>query len=352
MKIQGLFLVALMIGSIYAQIDANCANYVLTSAQLDQFGPAVGGSAITFADPNVPGGFTTYNFVGNNGNLANNGNQITITGVISPADGSSVPTWDVKMVFNKQASGTPKKELKPNAYAPQGPVDPNTWQYYAIDPAQSSFVGHGGSVDGVTMNLTPFDGMLLQVGVGANGKNVNNGLSGWFSCSFSRNGQVFYTSTQVVDINVDMSCRATQPPTQPPTTPPTQPPTTGTPSPTVVTGKISTTTTPSSTTSTTPPLTSSTSSFTTSQTTSIPTTTTTTTTPITISQTTSIPTTTQFTTSQTVAESTTPTTSFSTAASISTITHNTTKLITTTGTLITLFSILYSLINLTTNTNK
>ena len=92
---------------------------------------------------------------------------------------------------NNALPGSPKKELSGDAYDPgPGGIDPDTWHYYGEDPdnpGTSSFMGSfigtlegKGAYAGAELELMGF-GANLQVGEGANGKNLNYGLSGWFT---------------------------------------------------------------------------------------------------------------------------------------------------------------------------
>lgn len=105
----------------------------------------------------------------------------TLTGtVVSKSD--SGKKFDVSVDFSLRTdmppAGSPKKELKPIAYIENGgPIDASTWHYYEM---------WGGTLLGL-MDYAgaeiDFDrtGPAFQVGVGANGKNLNLGGSGWFT---------------------------------------------------------------------------------------------------------------------------------------------------------------------------
>jgi len=78
--------------------------------------------------------------------------------------------------------GSPKKELKDAAYsALGGPVDPSSWTYYTT--AVGTLTGFG-SYAGYVVALSNF-GPPFQIGVGANGKNITRGGSGWFQVTNS-----------------------------------------------------------------------------------------------------------------------------------------------------------------------
>jgi len=74
--------------------------------------------------------------------------------------------------------GSPKLELLPHQYlANGGPIDPETWHYYQA--TDGFFVGQG-VLAGALYQVSPM-GPAFQVGLGANGKNLNYGASGWFN---------------------------------------------------------------------------------------------------------------------------------------------------------------------------
>ncbi len=72
--------------------------------------------------------------------------------------------------------GSPKKELRSSAYVDRGgPVDPATWAYYTS--LDGSLTGRG-SFSGALVSLAR-RGPALQVGYGANGKNIQYGAASW-----------------------------------------------------------------------------------------------------------------------------------------------------------------------------
>lgn len=91
----------------------------------------------------------------------------TFTGRLDPADVGYPPP------------ASPKLELVSTAYVQNGgtPVDTNTWHYY--ETTNGSLIGQG-AFQGA---LVTFDrmGPAFQVGLGANGKNLNFGGSGWLN---------------------------------------------------------------------------------------------------------------------------------------------------------------------------
>ncbi|NEQ75620.1 MAG: PEP-CTERM sorting domain-containing protein [Okeania sp. SIO2C9] len=94
--------------------------------------------------------------------------------------------FDVNVWFEgkKEESGSngPKKELNGSAYSNGGPVDTDDWYYYDVVQEMSTLTGVSGEYAGKELNL--FDvtngGYTTQVGIGANGKNINMGLATWF----------------------------------------------------------------------------------------------------------------------------------------------------------------------------
>jgi len=102
-------------------------------------------------------------------------------------------------------AGSPKLELSGSAYVPVGMVDPSTWYYYPNFTA--TLVGQG-SWAGANLTLSRV-GPAWQVGVGANGKNVNFGASAWFSVvvnSQPTSGPALAMSNSHGDFNLDYVC--------------------------------------------------------------------------------------------------------------------------------------------------
>ena len=91
---------------------------------------------------------------------------VDFAGRVAPGDAAYPP------------SGSPKLELSSSAYASNGgPVDPSTWVYYTS--TEGTLTGCG-KLDGGSIC---FDrkGPAFQVGLGASGKNADDGASGWLS---------------------------------------------------------------------------------------------------------------------------------------------------------------------------
>ncbi|MEM9771909.1 MAG: PEP-CTERM sorting domain-containing protein [Cyanobacteria bacterium P01_D01_bin.73] len=146
--------------------------------------------------PGLAGG-SDFIFEGGSGtyNSYTNG-YFNFTGtVVSEHDANK--KWDVDIWFqDSQFNGVAGKakdklELSSSAYEWNGgPVDPTTWQHLDLMGFEDGCTGNycssitgAGSFDGLDLSLTqrPGDGTYtFQKGIGANGKNVNDGFSGWF----------------------------------------------------------------------------------------------------------------------------------------------------------------------------
>ena len=102
--------------------------------------------------------------------------DMQVTGTVS--DGNL--SFDVIINYSdfQDSSSDPKLELPASAYVANGGViDPSTWDFY--QSMDATLVGTEGSFTGVTLSAE-LRGPLAQIGVGANGKNANFGLSNWF----------------------------------------------------------------------------------------------------------------------------------------------------------------------------
>ncbi len=145
-----------------------------------------------------------------------------LTGMIQDKQDSN-KKFKVDILFNSLEEDTPglapKKELNANnglAYS-SGVVDTDTWNYYTMD-LQNSFLIKQGEYREESGNrlklsdrmMTPnSDGNMykVQVGKGANGKNINMGLSAWFTDhqSFTHeSGSDVPMSRDHSDINIDL----------------------------------------------------------------------------------------------------------------------------------------------------
>lgn len=126
-----------------------------------------------------------FNFVGGSGVYTENGTAsgsgATLTGTVSNGSFS----FDIDFTFsgrinpgdaNHPPNGSPKLELSGSSYAPNGPIDPDTWYYFADVTGVLTNTATGGVSAAYFADRT---GPAAQVGFGANGKNFNFGLSTW-----------------------------------------------------------------------------------------------------------------------------------------------------------------------------
>lgn len=102
-------------------------------------------------------------------------------------------------------AGSPKLELVPNAYVHNGgaPIDTNAWHYY--ETTQGTLTGLQ-TFAGAVYDITRM-GPAFQVGLGANGKNINYGGSGWLTVTLlapATNGANLPSGIQG-DFNLDFS---------------------------------------------------------------------------------------------------------------------------------------------------
>ena len=134
------------------------------------------------------------------------------------AVGNAAWSFDALVTFANPGNAynpSPKKELKNIAYAPNpGGIDTNTWNYYQF--VTSVALTGTGAFTGLNLELMHKPADLrygFQVGKGANGKNLNDGASGWFYYTIDRaNSQPFWvnqwdlgvSTLQGGDINIDL----------------------------------------------------------------------------------------------------------------------------------------------------
>ena len=101
-------------------------------------------------------------------------------------------------------AGSPKLELSGSEYVPSGGIDPSTWSYYTDFAGE--LIGTGTYAGGVI--LVEDTGPAFQTGEGANGKDGDDGGSGWFTYTVDHApAGVSWSGSGVGDINVDFgSC--------------------------------------------------------------------------------------------------------------------------------------------------
>lgn len=145
------------------------------------------GEFIEYAD-----GTAALSFLGTSLSDPNKRFQVTasFSSRVNPGDASYPP------------SGSPKKQLKPEAYLENGgPVDSDTWHYYEVFSGTITGEGDyaGGSLTFVRI------GPSFQVGFGANGVNITNGASGWMWCTTVTEPAGYdWPDSLQGDINIDL----------------------------------------------------------------------------------------------------------------------------------------------------
>jgi hypothetical protein len=166
------------------------------------YGPTTGGQAFWF-----PGIVTDLVFTPDPGTFIVNGDGTArLTGTLrSVSDPTKVFTVDVSFsgLTGTAPSGSPKKELQSSAYVDNGgPINPASWLYFTTYTGTLTGSGsYAGAV--ITISRT---GPAFQMGVGADGKNLNFGGSGWFLWTVTHqptSGSSLQTTGQG-DIDVDL----------------------------------------------------------------------------------------------------------------------------------------------------
>jgi hypothetical protein len=117
--------------------------------------------------------------------------DVTLGGKIVPGDVGHAP------------AGSPKKELHSNAYVENGgAIDAATWLYYTTTDGTLTGLG---DLAGGKLSLTRV-GPAFQVGLGANGKNVEYGGSGWLTVTTMSqpSGNVQFPNSLQGDFNLDL----------------------------------------------------------------------------------------------------------------------------------------------------
>lgn len=173
---------------------------------------------------NIPNGWSSnFVFMNDSGRLNVSDDQTTarLTGTIQ-AVGKASSMWEVDIRFilgmdsNTYANnhmdpngdthdGEVKRELHADQYADQGgTVDPTSWRYFYMDESNATLTGAEGSAyEGTTLDLyqrpngDDYGKYVFQLGEGANGKNLNLGMSGWLG----------YNSAEVAELDYGRSYR-------------------------------------------------------------------------------------------------------------------------------------------------
>ncbi|MEO0868637.1 MAG: hypothetical protein AAFY17_09345 [Cyanobacteria bacterium J06642_11] len=122
------------------------------------------------------------------------------------ATNDATKQWDFDLWFETtdEGWGGPKEELPDHVYADRnGPIDTNTWTFYDFSSSKASqMTADTGVYAGQTLNLSDFTNgrYPLQMGYGANGKNLEMGFSTWFKYD----GDQKNSNGRHADINVSL----------------------------------------------------------------------------------------------------------------------------------------------------
>lgn len=156
--------------------------------------------------------------------------EASLTGIAYDSGGSD--GFSVALEFDETAWGdgvttfpTPKLEFQTTSDYTDNGIDPvNDWTAFILDETTSIMtvigdvtVGGGTFSNGDVLDVfsKPTSGTYtFQFGEGANGKNTNVGLSGWFG--FTHNSTTYCGAGNVCDFNIDLALDSvTQPPLVP-----------------------------------------------------------------------------------------------------------------------------------------
>jgi len=150
------------------------------------------GKDFVFTDP--PGFF-----------VENSDGTARLTGTVRRTS-NSTEAFAVDITFSgwteTASDGSPHLELKSPAYASNGgPIDPATWYYYPTwSGVLTGIDDYAGAVVEIDRRGAPF-----QVGVGANGKNLGYGASGWLDYTVTQQPDAgSLQSSGDGDVNIDL----------------------------------------------------------------------------------------------------------------------------------------------------
>ncbi|KAK5579439.1 hypothetical protein RB653_009122 [Dictyostelium firmibasis] len=151
------------------------------------------------------GGYNSWIFYNDNGILQvlNNGDIIMSGPIVPTNQQSSCHTWYVNMMFTQSKTlKTPRKDLNRDSYIPKGSINPKDWRFYEPVKLINSWIGIGcNHINNIQFDGTTFPNKLLQFGIGANGKNENNGILFSIPIPFGPNNS---NKKDYIDINVDL----------------------------------------------------------------------------------------------------------------------------------------------------
>lgn len=199
------FLFSLMLATALSPLSGFSQAQVSQLCNLDDFQPSNGHSVYLNNLPGSPSPLFVFDAQGGTITSFTDGTAL-ISGTVVHETQSNLQ-WEVNVWLNNKRDFNAwtalgrgiKIELAPPAVVSANSIN---WDFYELDDTKSTLVGVPGTFyDGDTLNLShrPSNfGYGFQVGIGANAKNGNDGISGWF----------FYSGayTGIGDINVNRDC--------------------------------------------------------------------------------------------------------------------------------------------------
>ena len=160
----------------------------------------------------IPGIATDMVFVSGGWLFEDTDGHATLTGIIQ-SESDPTNRWSVDLEFLEAMApgdpsfppaGSPKLELEAAAYTMAGgPVNPDMWRYY--ETTTGTLIGLE-AYEGAELAIER-KGPAFQIGMGASGKNLNEGASGWFditTVSQPDDPQLELPSSLHGDVNVDL----------------------------------------------------------------------------------------------------------------------------------------------------
>jgi len=197
---------------------AKAQSFAATDAQADSCYslPQFAGQALYLPDldQSLPGvDNAKFFFSPSPGSYIENGNTATLTGTaVNPTNGVG---FMINVTFSGRQSPptNPNLELITTCYAPpisSGTINPLSWHTYST--ITGTLTGTGGYT-GASLTLTGAIMHDFQVGIGASGKNVDLGASGWFNWTVNgtpSNHHVLNNGNppggRFGDFNINLSC--------------------------------------------------------------------------------------------------------------------------------------------------
>lgn len=200
-----------LVSSLLATASAEALTYKVSAAERDRTASrSDGGHAFWMPDSrygsHIPNGRSSdFLFMNDSGRLhvSDDMTSARMTGTIqSVGDASSIWEVDINFILGMNYDtykddhvdpngdthdGRAKKELRSSQYVSNGgTVDTSAWKYFYMDEDNATLTGaDGSSYDDVVLDMyqrpngRDYGKYVFQLGEGANGKNLNMGMSGW-----------------------------------------------------------------------------------------------------------------------------------------------------------------------------